>query len=380
MSEQHYNLLSDSETIDWMRLIRSENVGPVTFFRLLDRYGSAGNALLALPSLAQKGGRRNYKIASKSQVEKEIEKTHKAGAKLIAYCEPTYPPMLRMAEGTPPIISVMGNLPLLQNTCIGIVGARNSSLNGINFARRLAMDLGRGGYGCNDVVVVSGMARGIDTAAHHGSIETGTIAVLAGGIDRIYPAENERLYQEIIERGAIIAEMPVGTTPSGRLFPIRNRIISGVSKGIVVVEAAPRSGSLITARLALDQGREVFAVPGSPGDPRTRGTNNLIRDGAILTENAEDVLRVLADAQSLSSGRQFSFDFKALNDTTPDDYEVDTARDTIIELLDFTPVAVDELVRNCQFSISVVSAVVFELELAGRLERHPGNRVSLLRE
>ncbi|MBT4889818.1 MAG: DNA-protecting protein DprA, partial [Rhodospirillales bacterium] len=304
----------------------------------------------------------------------------KSGANIIAWCEPNYPPLLRMTEGAPPVISVIGNLHLLQNTCVGIVGARNASVNGLNLARRMAADLGKGGYGCSDIMVTSGMARGIDTAAHQGSLETGTIAVLAGGIDKIYPSENERLYHEIAERGVIIAEMPIGTQPSGKLFPVRNRIISGVSKGIVVIEAAPRSGSLITARLALEQGREVFSMPGSPGDPRARGTNGLIRDGAILTENAGDVLQVLGEANFLASKQQISFDFNVLTDTAPVEVDIDSARNTIIELLDFAPVAVDELVRNCQFSIAAVTAALLELELAGRLERHPGNRVSLLNE
>ncbi len=380
MSEALVQQLSEPEREDWVRLIRSENVGPITFFRLIESYGNPTDALAALPDLARKGGRRNYKIAHRTTAQREIENTRRAGAALVAWCEPDYPPLLRMTEGAPPVISVMGNPELLQNTCVAIVGARNASVNGLNLARKLASDLGRGGFGCSDVTVASGLARGIDAAAHHGAIDTGTVAVLAGGIDKIYPAENERLYYEIAERGVILAEMPVGTQPTGKLFPVRNRIISGVSQGVVIVEASPRSGSLITARLALEQGREVFAMPGFPGDPRARGTNGLIRDGAILTENAQDVLRVLGEPKILSSGGQITFNFNRLSDTSKDDDMIDDNRASLIKLLNTAPVAVDELVRNCQFSIASVMAVLLELELAGRLERHPGNRVSLISE
>jgi len=273
------------------------------------------------------------------------------------------------------LISVIGQKHLLAHTAIAVVGARNASANGLGFTRTLATDLGRGGYGCQDIVVVSGMARGIDTAAHLGSLERGTIAVLGGGVDIVYPSENAKLYDEISENGIIVAEMPIGTKPSAHLFPIRNRLISGISSGVVVVEASPRSGSLITARLALEQGRDVYAVPGTPGDPRSRGTNGLIKDGAILTESAADVLRVLGDAKSMYAMPQFSLDFKALEDTRVSTNEIDQARPAIKELLGNSSVAVDELVRNCQFSFATVSAVLLEMELAGRLERHPGNRV-----
>jgi DNA processing protein len=370
--------LSATERRNWLRLIRSENVGTVTFYRLLERFGSAGAALDALPDLAHHGGRRSYQAYPENKADDELARLDKIGARLIAWCEPDYPTALRAIEGGPPVFSALGNIHLLSRPSIAIVGARNASANGLNFARKMAAELGRGGYGCSDLVVTSGMARGMDAAAHHGALETGTIAVLGGGVDVVYPKENDRLYGEIVERGLIIAEMAVGTKPSARLFPIRNRIISGLSKGVVVVEASPRSGSLITARLALEQGREVFAVPGAPGDPRTRGTNGLIREGAILTESATDVLRVLGEAGTLSSGSQFSFNFNTVSITPHDPEEIMDARPRIKELLGNSPVAVDELVRNCQFSIAAVSAVLLELELAGRLERHPGNRVCLI--
>ncbi|MBT4041061.1 MAG: DNA-protecting protein DprA [Rhodospirillales bacterium] len=378
MNDTSISALSATQRRDWLRLIRSENVGTVTFFRLLERFGSARAALDALPDLARQGGRRSYKIYPESKVDDELAHLDRIGARLIAWCEPDYPEALRAVEGGPPLFSALGNTHLLARPSVAIVGARNASANGLSFARKLSAELGRGGFGCNNLVVTSGLARGLDAAAHHGALETGTIAVLGGGVDVVYPKENDRLYDEVVERGLVIAEMAVGTKPAARLFPIRNRLISGLSRGVVVVEASPRSGSLITARLALEQGREVFAVPGAPGDPRTRGTNGLIREGATLTESAADVLRVLGEAGTLSSGPQFNFDFGALNASKDNPDELDLARSQIKELLGNSPVAVDELVRNCQFSIAAVSAVLLELELAGRLERQPGNRVCLI--
>ncbi len=372
--------MSSNDRLNWLRLIRSENVGPVTFFRLLERFGSAEDALSALPGLARKGGRRDYRPCALPQAETELERLHKAGASLIGYTEPEYPPLLRAMEGPPPLISIKGERHILANPTIAVVGARNASANGLGFTRKLAADLGRGGFGMQDVVVASGLARGIDAAAHQGALDTGTVAVLAGGIDKVYPAENSRLHDEIAERGVLLAEMPVGTKPTARLFPVRNRIISGLSLGVVVVEASPRSGSLITARLALDQGREVFAVPGAPGDPRTQGTNGLIRDGAVLTESAADVLKNLGTPGSLAMSRQYVFDFKGNNPIPTQPENMTEARSAVIELLGFSPVAVDELVRNCQFSFAAISAILLELELAGRLQRHPGNRVSLINE
>ena len=285
--------LSAAEKLDWLRLIRSENVGPITFYRLLERFGSAAAALQALPALARSGGRhRAIKVCPRAAAEREIEALQKTGACLVALGEATYPPALAHIEDAPPLIAVLGHGHLLaEKPAVAVVGARIASLNGQRFARRLAAGLGKG-----DLVVVSGLARGIDASAHAGALETGTAAVLAGGVDVAYPRENARLYEEIAARGALISEAAPGTVPQARHFPRRNRLISGMSRGVVVVEASPRSGSLITARMALEQGREVFAVPGSPLDPRARGTNGLIRQGAILTESAEDVLSALADA------------------------------------------------------------------------------------
>ena len=366
--------LSAAERLDWLRLIRSENVGPRTFNRLLERFGSAAAALAALPDMARRGGlRRAITICPKGEAEREMEATQRLGARLIATIEPVYPRFLAALEDAPPLLSVLGNASILAKPMVAMVGARNASLNGRNFARKLAADLGRAG-----MVVTSGLARGIDTAAHQGALATGTVAVMAGGVDIIYPPENESLWRDIAETGAVVSEMAVGTQPQASYFPRRNRIISGLSLGVVVVEANARSGSLITARFAADQGREVFAVPGSPMDPRAAGPNDLIRNGAVLTESATDVLNVLNDLlrRPLAEGKRA--DYRASSASLPDESEADRARTRILELLGPTAVGVDEIIRQCQLSPSVVSWVLLELELAGRLDRHPGNKVSLL--
>lgn len=374
--------LTDHERTDWLRLIRCENVGPMTFRKLLERYGSPARALEALPDLAAQGGRRDYRLCTVSEAEREVEQARRAGIDMIAACEPDYPTPLKAIPDAPPILSVKGHRHLLQRSCVAIVGARNASANGRSFARKLATGLGNARVGDDSLTVVSGLARGIDTSAHEGSLETGTVAVIAGGLDHVYPPENAALMERIARQGAIVAERPLGTEPRGRLFPLRNRLIAGLSMGIVVVEASPRSGSLITARHALDQGREVFAVPGAPGDPRTAGANELIRNGAWLTESAEDVLEQLPTADGFRSSAQNAFDFRTQGSDNEDDATVDTtvdeARHEIRGLLGPSPITVDELVRNCQVSPAHASAVLLELELAGRLERLPGNRVQLL--
>lgn len=275
--------LSEAEHVDWLRLLRSENVGPVTFFAFLRRYGSAAESLSALPTLARKGGRASLRIAPREEAERELDATRKAGARLIAHGERDYPSGLAAIYDTPPLLSMRGRTDIAADPSrvVAMVGARNASGVGARFARTLAAELGSQG-----LVVASGLARGIDAAAHEGALASGTVAVLAGGIDQPYPAENKALYDAIVDQGLIIAEQPVGTEPHARHFPRRNRLISGLSMGVVVVEVALRSGSLITVRMALEQGREVLAVPGSPLDPRCRGSNNLLREGATLVENA----------------------------------------------------------------------------------------------
>lgn len=366
--------LNPSEKLDWLRLIRTDRVGPVTFYQLLSRFGSAAAALEALPELAARGGQtKNFTVYPRASAERELAAFQKAGVELVAWGEPDYPPALAAVEDAPPLLTTIGDKRLLTRHAVALVGARNASANGRRLAREIAAELGQKG-----ILVVSGFARGIDAAAHDGSIDTGTLAVMAGGIDVIYPEENRSLYEAILKRGVLVAEAPLGIEPQARHFPRRNRIISGISLGVVVVEAALRSGSLITARFALDQGREVFAVPGSPLDPRCRGANDLIRGGAILTESAEDIIRELSDqlAGSLMDSRKDRYRGEMLG--PPGDKELQPARVMIEERLSPTPVPVDELIRQCQFSPAIVVTVLLELELAGRLERHPGNQVSLL--
>jgi len=372
---QHRQKLNQSERTDWLRLIRSENVGPITFFHMLAHYGSAGAALEALPALAGRGGKRKIKICPKDVAERELARIEKIGAVLIAHGEPDYPRALAAIEDAPPLIARLGDADLLERPMVAIVGARNASANGRRLASQLAADLGSAG-----VTVISGLARGIDTAAHTGALASGTVAVVAGGIDVVYPKENQTLYEDILARGVVLAESPPGTEPIARHFPRRNRLISGLSLGVVVVEAAPRSGSLITARMALEQGREVFAVPGSPLDPRARGTNNLIRQGATLTETAEDILQAVSKQMIRPLAEPAGSTFKASSDGPPSPDGLDAARKNIVELLSPTPAAVDELIRECQVSAALVAVVLLELELAGRIERHPGGRVSLIIE
>ncbi len=364
--------LSDEERLDWLCLTRSENVGPIIFRQLIDRFGSAGAALDALPDLARRGGRgRPIELFPRAAAERELETLAELGARLVAAMEPDYPAPLAAIEDAPPVISVRGEVGLLSRPTVAIVGTRNASANGRRLAQDIARDLGAAGF-----VVASGFARGIDAAAHRGSLATGTVAVLAGGIEVVYPPEHRDLYAEIVAKGALVAEMPPGTQPQARHFPRRNRLISGLAQGVLVVEAARRSGSLITARCALDQGREVMAVPGSPLDPRCQGTNHLIRQGAALIETAADVLAALEGTAPRLAAPEAVFEGPEAAAGAPD--VTPEARVRVELLLGPSPVAVDELLRQCQLSAPVVRTVLLELELAGRLERQPGNRVSLL--
>ncbi len=372
--------LSQAEKLDWLRLIRSERVGPITFYRLIERFRSAGRALERLPELARRGGGPPPTLCSRAEAEAEMEKVAALGAALIARGEPDYPPLLACVEDAPPLLAVLGHPGLLGKKAVAVVGARNATIGGRRFARGLAADLGNEGY-----LIVSGMARGIDAAAHEGALERGTVAVLAGGVDVPYPPENAALYDKIRAHGAIVSEIAPGTQPQARHFPRRNRIISGIARGVVVVEASPQSGSLITARFALEQNRDVFAVPGAPGDPRAQGTNGLIRQGAVLTESAADVVAYLAQfgqTRLADPGALFRSPEKA-DDMVNGENEpalLAAAQKIIVENLGLTPLPVDELIRCCQFSPAVVLTVLLDLEMAGRLERHPGNRVSLLRQ
>lgn len=367
-------LLTDIERRDRLRLIRSENVGPITFYRLIEQFGTATSALQALPDLSRRGGRRKtIGIYPSASAEREMESLAALNARLVAWGEPDYPPLLAHIENAPPLLSVLGESDVFARKTMAIVGTRNASANGLRLAERLAKDLGDAG-----VMVVSGLARGIDTAAHRSALATGTAAVLAGGIDIVYPEENEGLYRQIAEKGVLVSEMPPGTRPRSQHFPRRNRLISGMALGVVVVEAAVRSGSLITARLALDQGREVFAVPGSPLDPRARGPNSLIRQGAVLTETVEDILGAL-NMPGMAGFLRDPPPPETRPEPAPEsDADLDSARATIARVLSPAPATVDEIIRYCQLSPSVVTMVLLEWELAGRLERQPGNRVSLI--
>jgi DNA processing protein len=366
--------LSAEERIDWLRLIRTDNIGPITFFQILERYGSAQAAIEAIPGLSVRGGRsKPLRPIPKAAAEREIERIDALGARLVAWPEADYPPLLAEIYDPPPLITMLGHSHLLQKETIAVVGARNASVAGRRFARRIAAELGARGR-----LVASGLARGIDTAAHEASLDSGTIAVVAGGIDVVYPEENRGLYEAIAERGIVIAESPLSAVPRPRDFPRRNRLIAGIARGTIIVEAAARSGSLITARLALEQGREVFAVPGSPLDPRARGCNGLIRQGAILTESADDVIEALEALRSTPLEERKSPEYVAPPAPPLNDLELAAAREDILTGLGATSVTVDELVRECQFSHAVVSIVLLELELANRLDRQPGNRVSLV--
>jgi DNA processing protein len=351
-----------------LRLIRSENIGPVTYFQLLARFGSAAAAIAAIPDLAARGGGRAPKLASRASVERELEAVARLGARYLFLGQGLYPPLLAELETAPPALIVKGHPSLLDRPLVAVVGARNASAAACRFARSLAQRLGEAG-----AVVVSGLARGIDTAAHEGSLDSGTVGVVAGGVDIFYPPENEGRQRAIAERGLLVSEQPPGVEPRARHFPSRNRIIAGLAHGTVVVEAAPRSGSLITARLAAEAGREVMAVPGSPLDPRAQGCNQLIREGATLIQSAEDVMEAISPLR-IRPFRQPELAYGPAD--APADAE-DEARTAVIGLLNGTPVPVDELVRQSHSAPAIVQTVLLELELAGRLERHAGGKVSL---
>ncbi len=370
--------LSEEERRDWLRLYRSENVGPATVRQLIENFGNAADAIEAAPELSRRGGRkRAIRIAGIAETEDEIAALERLGGRVIALCEPDYPEALAAIHDPPPVLSVLGDAARLSRPSVAVVGARNASAAGRKIARKMAAGICRDGF-----EVVSGLARGIDTAAHEGAIEAGfpatTVAVVAGGVDVVYPKENQALYERIVANGAVVGEQKLGTQPTARHFPPRNRLVSGLSLGTLVVEAAMRSGSLITARMALEQGREVFAVPGSPLDPRCRGTNRLIRDGGILSETADDVTSHLlaAAAPHFELPEPRRFDLQPVEPTAESDSG--TVRIEIENLLGPVAVSVDELLRECQLSPATVLTALLELELAGRLERHPGNRVSLI--
>ncbi|MGB0719042.1 MAG: DNA-processing protein DprA [Bdellovibrionales bacterium] len=367
-----------AEKLDWLRLSRTENVGPITFYRLVERFGSASEALAALPELSKRGGRKKQLTApSIAEVEKEYAGLRKLGGDIVTATDDTYPLALSACDDAPPVLSYFGDIRLANQNCIALVGARNASLNGRKMAEKLAADLG-----ARKQVVVSGLARGIDTAAHKGALAAGTIAVVAGGIDVVYPEENQGLYEEIKERGLILAESPFGQKPFAQSFPRRNRIVSGLSKAVIVVEATMRSGSLITARLAGEQGRDVMAVPGHPLDPRAAGPNHLIRDGANLVRSAEDVLEIIMNFSGNAMREPFAqrplFEQPAPANEDNADAPSEDDRTRLLSQLSFTPASIDEVLRAGDMSIPALQTLLLELELAGRVKRLPGNRVALI--
>lgn len=369
--------LTEKQKLSWLRLIRSDNIGPVTFRDLINHFGSAEAALDALPDLSRRGGAaRSPRIATLAQVEREMETATRFGARFVGIGEPDYPPALREIDGAPPLIAMKGSSATVIRPSLGIVGSRNASINGAKFAAMLARQCGQAGY-----TIASGLARGIDAAAHAASLSTGTVAMLAGGLDKPYPPENFRLLDDLYANGgATISEMPFGWEPRARDFPRRNRLIAGVSLGVLIVEAAERSGSLITARLAGDFGRLVFAVPGSPLDSRCHGTNRLIKDGATLVTEAADILDALSPMMEPRLDLQH-----VVREGTGDqpisqtgDRAGDKERAILAEALGPSPVETDDIIRHTGLPAATVYLLLLELDIAGKLNRHSGGRISMI--
>ncbi|GAA0603222.1 DNA-processing protein DprA [Paenochrobactrum glaciei] len=389
--------LSDQQRLNWLRLIRSENIGPVTFRDLILHCGSASNALEMIPELSRRGGAyRRIRLASLDQVSREMEAVERLGARLIGMGEPDYPLYLKNCDAPPPLITVKGDLSVFAKPPVGIVGSRNASIAGARFTQQIAAELGKAGF-----AIISGLARGIDANAHQYSLKTGTVAVLAGGIDRPYPPQNIGLYHEIPENGgAVVSEMPLGWEPRAQDFPRRNRIIAALSSGLLVVEAAKRSGSLITARMAGELGRVVFSVPGSPLDPRAGGTNDLIKHGALLVTEANDIIEALSpqlirqgeDSPLSQPTGQLSFTIEeaeqnyqspSMQHVTPEPVKPtppasDKDREQITSLLSPVPVSVDEIIRHTGIEAAQVFLILLELDLAGQLTRYPNGHVALV--
>ena len=358
-------MTSDSERLDWIRLARTHGIGPVSFFQLIRRYGSASAALDALPDLSARSRKgRPLQPPERHLVEQELNAANRYGARLVLSSEPDYPPLLNDLEPPPPVLTLLGRADLASRPTVAIVGARNASAAGRKIARDMAAELGRNGF-----TIVSGLALGIDGEAHAASIETGTIAVLGGAIDHVYPPQHKRIYAEVAASGLIVSESPFGYRAKAQDFPRRNRIITGMSLGVVVVEAAERSGSLISARVAGEQGREVMAVPGSPLDPRAAGTNSLLHQGATLVRHADDVLDILAtlDRRQVCAPppRPFEFDPEA---GEPSESELHR----VLEALSPHPMPIDEIARASGLPASRCAAVLLELELSGEAQTLPG--------
>jgi DNA processing protein len=368
-----------ADQIDLLTLARTPSIGPITFYRLMDKYGSAAEALKAIPFLSKK---TKIQIPNKAIIETEIKQVEKNKGQFLFFNDPLYPALLKQIEDAPVVLTCRGRLDLLQNLMVALVGSRNASLSGRKIASQLARDLGQ-----EQITIVSGLARGIDTAAHEASLTSGTIAVVAGGVDVIYPKENENLYAHMINQGLVLSEAPWGQEPIATHFPKRNRIISGLSVATVIIEANLRSGSLITARNAAEQNRDVCAVPGSPADPRAEGPNQLIKDGACLVRTAQDVLEQIKDFSArfrmeqnknqILQQRLLDQDQNQLCQENPsaETNTPDNIIDIILSNLGASPVQLDELARSCHVNSSVLQAHLLEIELEGRIQRLAGNRV-----
>ncbi|WP_442895299.1 DNA-processing protein DprA [Bartonella sp. CB175] len=381
-------LLTDRQRLNWLRLLRSQNIGAVSFRNLIDHYKTAENALIALPELSKNGGLSTpIRIATLEDAEKEMQEAERLGIRFVCIGEPDYPPLLKVTEASPPLIAIKGNVSAFQKPSVGIVGSRNASAAGKKLTAQFAHFLGNAGF-----AIISGLARGIDSIAHQASLPTGTVAVMAGGVDQIYPPENKKLYEDIIANdGAIISEMPINWKPRAIDFPRRNRIIAGLSLGLLVVEAAMKSGSLITARQAAEIGRLIFAIPGSPLDPRSVGTNNLIKDGASLTTHPSDIVEALTPLIPNSVNPQLNFfaestPFQLQNanleshdqkTNNPSSIGNEAERAAILSSLSTTPIDLDTLSTHSGVSLQNLYLLLVELDLAGKLTRHSGGYVSL---
>ncbi|OPB31626.1 DNA-processing protein DprA [Bartonella sp. AR 15-3] len=381
-------LLTDQQRLNWLRLLRSENIGAVTFRNLIEHYKTAENALAMLPQLNKKGGlAKSIRIATLDDAEKEMQQAEKQGIRFIGIGEPDYPPLLKVVEASPPLIAIKGDCSIFQKPSVGIVGSRNASAVGKKLTSQFAHFIGNAGF-----TIVSGLARGIDSTAHQASLLTGTVAIMAGGIDYIYPPENKKLYDDILTNGgAIISEMPIGWKARANDFSRRNRIIAALSLGLLVVEAAMRSGSLITARQAVDMGRLIFAIPGSPLDPRAIGTNNLIKEGALLVTHPSDIIETLTPLTSKTTDPQLSFfeetysiQFPQGNAHSPNKITNETPligddieRAAVLSALSSTPIDLDTLSIYSGVSLQKLHLLLIELDLAGKLIRHSGGYVSL---
>ncbi len=370
MSRVHH-IENAQERLNWLRLIRTPKVGPITFWELMRLFGSATEAIAHAPSLAQRGG-GGLRITKASDAEAEINRCQKFGAEILLACDKAYPRALSCLPDMPPVLTVKGRTSLLSSRQVAIVGARNASLHGVNIALRFAQELGKAG-----LVITSGLAKGIDVAAHRGAIDTGTVAVIAGGIDHIYPREHESWYRRIGSEGVIISELPIGSAPLTQHFPQRNRIIAGLALAVVVVEAAQKSGTLITARHALEYGKEVLAVPGSPLDPRTQGTNALIRQGATLVTSSDDILEAIAVAYNpqLQEPKAQSYHKPPLQ--IPTDKELMQHRRTLLYHLSPTPCHFATIVEHSNIPVNTLSLLIIEMELAGKVYRTSDNQIGL---